>query len=136
MGSDLHRPQPELVPLPPKRYITSVGHILYRLYDDADQLLYIGITSGPLYQRLIGHARVQPWWDEVARCTTETHPTRKALTWAEWEAIDTERPRYNKSPGNLPMCPECGRRNRCELEAPGRDGLTECERIFLNGWRV
>jgi predicted GIY-YIG superfamily endonuclease len=67
---------------------------LYRLYDAADALLYIGITKNPK-ERFYGHA-YKSWWKQVAR---------KDVTWlnADWrsalkieaKAIREERPAFN-----------------------------------------
>jgi predicted GIY-YIG superfamily endonuclease len=78
----------------PKTEHTAAHTALYRLYDDSDALLYIGIAGNP-GRRFEQHRRDKPWWGQVARITLEHHPTRdKALT-AETEAIRTEHPRYN-----------------------------------------
>ena len=45
-------------------------HALYRFYDTADCLLYVGITANLLY-RLSSHVETKPWWHEVARMTVE-----------------------------------------------------------------
>lgn len=68
--------------------------VLYRLYDHADELLYIGAT-GNLKQRRYWHRTMTPWGAEIARIETETFPTRAAALDAEKRAIAAEHPRYN-----------------------------------------
>lgn len=67
---------------------------LYRIYDDAGVLLYIGITNSvPL--RWNGHQAVQPWWGELRSLTVEWHETRAKAEAAEKAAILAEQPKYN-----------------------------------------
>lgn len=70
------------------------NHILYRLYDAADTLLYVGRTND-VRSRFKAHARRQPWWPEVARSALELRPDLDALIEAERAAILTEHPKYN-----------------------------------------
>ncbi|WP_420124375.1 GIY-YIG nuclease family protein [Nakamurella sp.] len=74
----------------------DVPTCLYRLFDRAGNLLYIGITVNPP-SRFGQHADEKPWWPEV-------DPERIALTWfdtrAEAEklellAVRDERPLHN-----------------------------------------
>lgn len=70
-------------------------HILYRLYDKAGELLYIGITNN-IQNRLEQHAQTKRWWPDVAEIKLETgFKDRTALENAEREAILQEIPRYN-----------------------------------------
>jgi hypothetical protein len=67
---------------------------LYRLFDQAGTLLYVGITEHwPARRR--SHASAKYWWPEVARTTVEEHPDRDAALLAEARAIRTEQPRHN-----------------------------------------
>ena len=90
---------------------------LYRLYDAADRLLYVGITHD-LEQRWVGH-RYSPtstWWPEVHRKAIEWHPTRQAADVAETAAIASEKPLHNKAkrPGGYVVRPS---RLSSDLEA-------------------
>lgn len=76
---------------------------LYRMFDDRDRLLYVGIT-GDLGQRLGEHS-FKRWFPLVERITLEWLPTRAAALLAEKRAISTERPRYNKA-GTKPAKPK------------------------------
>lgn len=68
---------------------------LYRLYDDSDQLLYIGITGNP-EQRWYKHALHSPWWPQVQRREIVWHDSRPEARAAEIKAIGVERPIHNK----------------------------------------
>lgn len=67
---------------------------LYRFYDGAGQLLYVGITGDPS-DRWARHADEKPWWPNVARHTVEWLPSRDAALAAETAAIVAEEPVYN-----------------------------------------
>jgi predicted GIY-YIG superfamily endonuclease len=68
---------------------------LYRLYDDSDRLLYIGITRNPEW-RWYMHARKSPWWPQVRRREIAWRDSRPEARAAEIEAIGAERPIHNK----------------------------------------
>lgn len=66
---------------------------LYRLYDAAGKLLYVGISlSAP---SRFGQHRDKPWHQQVATMTVETLPDRGAAVAAEIAAIKAERPLFN-----------------------------------------
>ena len=67
---------------------------VYRLYDEQDELLYIGLT-GDVRTRLRRHAQTQPWWSAVRRITIETFDNTETAALAEKQAIRREHPRYN-----------------------------------------
>lgn len=70
-------------------------HYLYRIFDAADVLLYVGITHdvGARFQQ---HRSDKPWWNERATHTVEEAPTRADVLYLEAKAILTEFPRYNR----------------------------------------
>jgi hypothetical protein len=68
---------------------------LYRIYDEADRILYIGI-SNQWRERLHSHEKASPWMTEAVTIRLEKYPNRKAVEAAEREAIRLERPLYNK----------------------------------------
>jgi hypothetical protein len=78
--------------------VVTTGRLwrLYRFYDDAGHLLYIGMTDGPA-RRLAEHLRTQPWADEVAHWVRDStgYSTPEQARSAERQAIWAERPRYN-----------------------------------------
>lgn len=67
---------------------------LYRLFDAAEQLLYVGISTQP-ETRWTQHAADKPWWPLVQHRKLEWHPNRKAAEDAELAAVQTEEPLYN-----------------------------------------
>jgi hypothetical protein len=67
---------------------------LYRYYDEADLLLYVGISDG-LYVRVNSHIDGSTWMEFAARSTIERYPTRAAAIGAEEAAIKAERPLFN-----------------------------------------
>jgi hypothetical protein len=67
---------------------------LYRYYDRAKRLLYIGISNDAL-DRWMGHKRQSPWAAKATLMTIQHYPTREAAQFAEARAIILEMPRYN-----------------------------------------
>lgn len=68
---------------------------LYRHFDSAGALLYVGISLNALL-RLSQH-KTAPWFREIARVEIEWHDTREAAISAESAAIRDEGPRWNKA---------------------------------------
>ena len=72
------------------------GTALYRIWGDADLLLYIGI-SDDFGARWKQHAKEQPWWPEMRRLTVDAwYESRDQAEAAEEAAIKAEGPKYNK----------------------------------------
>lgn len=69
---------------------------LYRLYDAADQLLYVGIAVRPDC-RWEQHASDKAWWHQVTRKTVEWHENRASALAAEAQATAEEKPLYDMS---------------------------------------
>ncbi|MFI8360739.1 GIY-YIG nuclease family protein [Streptomyces sp. NPDC085612] len=69
---------------------------LYRLYDVAGHLLYIGSSNDPT-RRWREHRKEMFWWREVDRHEHQWFPTEVLAFTAERDAIFTEQPRYNKT---------------------------------------
>ena len=67
---------------------------LYRLWDENDRLLYIGISKSAIH-RLHEHLTEQPWAEQVAKQTIERYATREEAAQAEVEAIQSEVPLHN-----------------------------------------
>jgi len=68
---------------------------LYRVWGDADLLLYIGV-SNDFGRRWREHAERQPWWGEMRRLTVdEWFDSRPEAEEAEEAAIKAECPKYN-----------------------------------------
>ncbi|MGW3445627.1 GIY-YIG nuclease family protein [Streptomyces sp. NPDC001076] len=66
---------------------------VYRLWDAAGNLLYIGSSYDP--QRRYQDHRDKPWWPQVARCVEEWRASRIDAYRAELKAIAAEDPRHN-----------------------------------------
>jgi predicted GIY-YIG superfamily endonuclease len=67
---------------------------LYRLFDQDDALLYIGVARR-FGTRWHQHAQSKYWWPQVRHQTLEWHPSREAAEAAERAAVKAERPKYN-----------------------------------------
>lgn len=73
---------------------TERTHALYRMYDQAGQLLYVGITLD-VATRFANHRGDKPWWTSVATIKLEHFADRASVLAAERRAIQQERPAYN-----------------------------------------
>lgn len=69
---------------------------LYRHFDAADRLLYVGI-SDCLSKRDKQHAATAHWHHEVAYSETEWCVSRSVAVVCERQAIEKEQPKYNKA---------------------------------------
>ncbi|MFD8771393.1 GIY-YIG nuclease family protein [Streptomyces sp. NPDC059916] len=67
---------------------------VYRLFDDEDHLLYVGLTHAP-QQRWKDHRKEMLWWREVEFKAITWFATRREAWQAEQAAIEAERPLYN-----------------------------------------
>lgn len=70
-------------------------HLLYRLYDAAGRLLYIGITWNPK-ERWKRHRKERPWWGDVRVAAVECHATEYEALTEELAAIKADRPIHNR----------------------------------------
>lgn len=66
---------------------------LYRLINEAGEVIYVGIAFDPR-TRFWVHAK-KPWWPEVAHKVIEWFPDRDAARTAERDEIRRSSPRYN-----------------------------------------
>jgi predicted GIY-YIG superfamily endonuclease len=71
------------------------AQVLYRLFDEASELLYVGVSKNAL-ARMDQHQLDKPWFTDVALVKFEHFPSREAVLEAERLAILTERPKYNQ----------------------------------------
>ncbi len=69
---------------------------LYRHYDEADVLLYVGISERPV-ERGRAHAKNSEWVQYATRIEAEWMDTRAEAEQAEWIAIREEAPVFNRS---------------------------------------
>lgn len=68
---------------------------VYRIYDAADRLLYVGITND-LVIRWIGHRADRGWWrSEAHRYDVRWYHSRDVAAAEEKRAILSEHPKYN-----------------------------------------
>lgn len=67
---------------------------LYRHFDSAGNLLYVGISLSVI-SRQSAHRRIAPWEKEIATITIERHKTHDQAWDAETAAIRIEKPKYN-----------------------------------------
>jgi len=74
---------------------------LYRWYDEADLLLYAGI-SDHLHSRTGSHIKGSSWMEFAVRSTIARHATRPEAKEAETTAIKTEHPIFNKQYNDTP----------------------------------
>lgn len=95
----------------PLAYLRSLGELarqspptpglVYRHFDAADVLLYVGYTQkGSERSRHAGHVRTARWWRHVDRIEIEQHPDKRAARAAEVWAIRTESPVFNLRTGD------------------------------------
>lgn len=79
---------------------------LYRFYDEAGALLYVGITGRLPFKRLMEHVCDKPWAPEMARWEVDPRAwaTEAEVLAAEKVAIINERPKWNIAHnGNNPV---------------------------------
>lgn len=92
---------------------------LYRYFDTADCLLYIG-KSGNVAARNSGHIKRSEWIQFAVRSAFERFPTPEELVQAERTAIESEHPVFNIQYNDTP---EARDRLRAYLEQAGRPDL-------------
>jgi hypothetical protein len=68
---------------------------LYRHFDSSGNLLYVGCSLN-WFQRTIMHSQQTSWFGEIVRIELEHFETREQALRAEWLAISSENPLYNK----------------------------------------
>lgn len=66
---------------------------LYRLYDAAHELLYVGITWNP-FVRWTEHSKKKPWWHEVVHAEIWRCRDEDARHW-ETRCIKEQAPKHN-----------------------------------------
>lgn len=69
---------------------------VYRLYDDDDRLLYVGISKHPEL-RWGQHSTTAPWWHEVVRRRIVWHGSREDARAEEIACIRFAMPLYNSN---------------------------------------
>lgn len=98
---------------------------VYRLFDKAGDLLYVGYTANSVATRLYGNRNLQKWGYQIASHTSEEFATPAEAHAAEGVAIRNEKPRYNiertgehraDRPARRLILSECGARDGDYLE--------------------
>jgi predicted GIY-YIG superfamily endonuclease len=84
------------VPAPPLRPLRVQAAAVYRCFDSANRLLYVGYSADPP-ARLRTHSKSATWWPLVDYRTLEWFPTTAEAAHAEHQAILIECPIYNKA---------------------------------------
>lgn len=80
---------------PPDPVVAAPGvHHLYRHFDAAGQLLYVGVSVHALV-RLCDHKKESEWFWRIARIDVTAYATRDDALRAERLAIRREKPRFN-----------------------------------------
>jgi predicted GIY-YIG superfamily endonuclease len=74
--------------------IRTRPHVLYRFFDSADRLLYVGITVR-LRERLASHETEKDWYGDIGTIRVEHFASRDAVLAAEKAAIQKEKPLHN-----------------------------------------
>lgn len=69
--------------------------LVYRVYDAAGLLLYVGCTKQPIEQRMRGHELQSPWWPFYDTVETTEYEKYADARFGEFTAITTEHPRWN-----------------------------------------
>jgi predicted GIY-YIG superfamily endonuclease len=105
--------------------ITDEPTAVYRLYDSADRLLYVGISRN-LIARWAQHAADKPWWPQVTRKTVVMYGCRKEAELAEGKAIRSESPLYNLAMGRTEE-PRPVRKTPAILRRPPKDAYPDPE---------
>lgn len=95
---------------------TTQGTV-YRLFDAAGQLLYVGCTMNGASR--LGSHRDKPWWTQVASASFEHFSSYAEASRAEYAAIEAERPRHTKD--HPPPVTDAQMRKRVETRQRTRE---------------
>ena len=68
---------------------------LYKMYNNDDQLLYVGITNN-VDQRFTAHASTKSWWKDVDNINLKIYQDRESAILSERMTIISEHPKYNE----------------------------------------
>lgn len=79
---------------PTGHFATNAGTFVYMAYDNADQLLYVGVTDD-LWARMSQHRRTSRWWDLMEHLDWEEMPDREMALRKETKLIGRHRPPFN-----------------------------------------
>lgn len=121
----------------------DLPHAVYRFFDSAGILLYVGCSTNPFGGRFAAHGATKPWAKDIALATIEWFPGWEAGLQAEAKAVLAERPKYNlatpapenvgravfrqtirRKKGDGYTCPRCGKPK--ENPRPGKAYCNHC----------
>lgn len=77
-------------------------HSVYRIYDEDDRLMYVGVAHDVTHRIYMHEAAAQASWasmqmvGRIARWTADEYPTKAAAREAERRAIEAEAPLFNR----------------------------------------
>jgi GIY-YIG catalytic domain. len=99
----------------------SDASAVYRIYNAADELIYIGMSYEPAVRARV-QRREKAWGHEIDRYEVDWHPNRATSQRAEEELIKEFRPRYNvvHTPAHKVRSLEYISRARAQQIAEGR----------------
>jgi hypothetical protein len=80
-----------------RSHIKTEQHVVYRMFDTAGCLLYVGISLTVL-QRMGQHKAGKIWWGDIARIDLTHYSDHETARAAERIAIRDEGPLYNIAP--------------------------------------
>ena len=77
-----------------QRNIKHLPTDVYRVYDEAGALLYVGASIN-VFKRMNEHKAYAPWWPHAHTATVHQYPDRATARGVEALAIRDESPRFN-----------------------------------------
>lgn len=73
------------------------AHDVYRIFDEAGCLLYVGCSINA-FARVPQHKHEnQPWWGQARRVDIDRYPSKRIARGVEAAAIANEAPMYNRA---------------------------------------
>ena len=112
--------------------ITPEPSAVYRMYDAAGTLLYVGATSR-LPMRVSEHGNQKPWFTSVDRIMVEHFPDRASALAAEADAQKRERPLHDSQYGpGVPSRKEnrAANKERREAEAAAKAADQQARGVY------
>jgi len=77
-----------------KKRIANLPNDVYKAYDDAGALLYVGISIN-VFKRLGEHKAYSPWYDEASRIEVVQYLNRASARAEEARCIKFDAPAFN-----------------------------------------
>lgn len=113
--------------------LTPSAHAVYRMYNAAGDLLYVGCTANPVKRFTLNHQYIAVWMQETTSIKLVWFPDLATALAGERQAILEENPRYNVQEGGnsrkhrslCQLCPKCG-----GPKDPGPSYCKACKRDY------